>query len=126
MSERIELSAAPESVAAARRWTERRLHELGHADLTEPTTQVVSELVANVVLHARTACAVRIVEVGSRLRVEVTDHSDRMPGPVGNDPMAGSGRGLRMVERLTAASGSEAHPDGGKLIWAEIDLVPAP
>lgn len=102
---------------------------LGRVDageLADTMALLVSELVSNVVLHARTPCRLRIVRVADRVRVEVGDGSDQVPAAVPPaDPLAQSGRGLQLVDGLSAAHGIELEPGGGKRIWFELD-VPGP
>lgn len=83
---------------------------------------LVSELVTNVVLHARTSFELTFRCLNRRLRFEVRDHSDRLPVPAGHDdPMALSGRGMGMVSILSDAYGAEDLPDGGKVVWFELE-----
>lgn len=124
MSDSIELSPTPASVALARRWSQGVVERFDDADLADTMALLVSELVSNVVLHARTPCSLSICEAGDRLRVEVQDGSDRMPGiQQETDPMAQSGRGMILVDGLSAAHGVEPEPLGGKRVWFEL-LVP--
>ena len=99
---------------------------LGRVDageLADTTALLVSELVSNVVLHARTPCHLRIVRVADRVRVEVGDGSDQVPAVVPPaDPLAQSGRGLQLVDGLSSDHGVELEPGGGKRIWFELDV----
>ncbi|MGI8757628.1 MAG: ATP-binding protein [Acidimicrobiales bacterium] len=131
MAGHLELDDAPESVSAARHWTEVRAEELGLAAQSPTLTLLVSEMVSNVVLHARTPCEVRMDRRGESVRIEVRDGSDRLPRVrVLGDPLAQSGRGMAMVEHLSAAHGAEPVSGGGKVVWAEVALgspsAPAP
>ncbi len=117
------LDAQPSSVAEARRYCEACLVDWGASDLTARVALLVSELVTNVVLHAGTPCELRL-ERGARLRVEVVDGSRSRPASQMIDPAAGSGRGLLLVEALSAESGTIVEP-GGKRVWFEMDWAPA-
>lgn len=81
----------------------------------------VSELAANVCLHAHTSfvVTVRLVDA-SRVRITVSDTSAASAIPQQAGPLATSGRGLHL---LSAAGewGVERPLDGspGKLIWFE-------
>lgn len=123
MSESIELSPTAESVALARRWSKDVLDRVGAPELADTLALLVSELVSNVVLHARTPCSLRIGEERGRIRVEVQDGSDRLPG-LGErpDPLAQSGRGLQLVDGLSVAHGVDVQPLGGKRVWFELDV----
>lgn len=127
MSDFIELSPTPASVALARRWSMDVLAQVGAPELSDTMALLVSELVSNVVLHARTPCSLRIVEGPDRIRVEVQDGSDRMPGMrERTDPLAQSGRGMQLVDGLSAAHGVDPQPKGGKRVWFELDRPAAP
>jgi len=124
MSESIELAPTPASVAKARRWSQDVVEHFGDAELADTMALLVSELVSNVVLHARTPCSLSILDDGKRIRVEVQDGSDRMPGTdIRTDPLAQSGRGMILVDGLSAAHGVDRQPLGGKRVWFEL-LVP--
>ena len=125
MSETIELLPTPSSVALARRWSKDVLDRFGTPELSDTMALLVSELVSNVVLHARTPCSLTIDEDHGRVRVEVQDGSDRLPGLSGrSDPLAQSGRGMQLVDGLSAAHGVDPEPTGGKCVWFELE-VPA-
>lgn len=78
---------------------------------------VVSELVTNAALHAKTEARVVVRWNGQRVLLEVCDRSPSVPA-VPEGPAVG-GRGLFMVERLTTAWGFEPASDG-KRVWAEL------
>ena len=119
----LELTPTPGSVGRARRWSVAFAHDSGLASVSDTVSLLVSELVSNVVLHARTPCTLRIDLSDTRIRVDVTDGSDRMPGAGGaSDPMAQSGRGMVLVEALSHAHGVDVLAGGGKAVWFEIDL----
>lgn len=125
MSNSIELAPTPASVAMARRWSEDVLASVGASELADTMALLVSELVSNVVLHARTPCSLRIDQRDGRLRVEVSDGSDRLPGTVPRtDPLASSGRGMLLVQGLSEAHGVDPQPAGGKRVWFEL-VVPS-
>jgi anti-sigma regulatory factor (Ser/Thr protein kinase) len=127
MARSIELAPTPASVAEARRWSIAVLGEVGGVELADTMELLVSELVSNVVLHARTPCTLSILREGRRIRVEVHDGSDRLPGSLlRTDPLAQSGRGMQLVDGLSAAHGVEPSADGGKCVWFELEVPPEP
>jgi anti-sigma regulatory factor (Ser/Thr protein kinase) len=127
MSDSIELAPTPASVALARRWSMDVLDQVGASELADTMALLVSELVSNVVLHARTPCSLSIACTQGRIRVEVHDGSDRLPGMrARTDPLAQSGRGMQLVDGLSAAHGVDPNPRGGKRVWFELDLPVAP
>lgn len=117
----LRLEAKPSSVARARRFCEERLADWGALDLVATTSLLVSELVTNVVLHARTPCELRL-ERGTQLRVEVIDGSRQAPVRQPAEPEAGAGRGLVLVEALSVESGTILESTG-KRVWFELDWI---
>ena len=86
-----------------------------------PVLQVVSELVTNAVLHARTPFEVRLLLTARHIRIEVHDRLRRLPTRRYFSEQATSGRGLQLVEQLSDAWGVEPDRDGdGKTVWAEV------
>lgn len=122
MARSLPLAAEPGSVAVARHWSVAYADAHGFGGVSRTLSLLVSELVSNVVLHARTPCEVRIARQEGRLRVEVHDRSERLPKRSrGTDPLAHSGRGMILVEELSDAHGATALPDGGgKVVWFEL------
>jgi anti-sigma regulatory factor (Ser/Thr protein kinase) len=132
----LELGALPTAVPCARLHTRQVLWEW-HLDALSYTAElVVSELVTNAV-QASTGLTgsrrsgrwvpgtppVRVWLSSDRQRVliRVWDGSDRHPAPQHPGPDAESGRGLLLVESLSADWGSYP-PDksDGKVVWALI------
>lgn len=126
MSDRIELPPTAGSVAVARHWSAERVREDIGPEVAATVALLVSELVSNVVLHARTPCELVLTRSPERLRVEVHDGSDRLPGKsIQADPMALSGRGMLLVDAMSDAHGSEVLAGGGKLVWFELAVPSA-
>ena len=123
MSYRIVLSPNPDSVARARGWAVTAMNNVELGFLADTVALLVSELVTNVVLHARTDCDLEVWVSGGRVRVEVSDGSDQLPAvTIVNDPLAQSGRGMVLVNALSAAHGAEEIEWGGKRVWFELDI----
>jgi serine phosphatase RsbU (regulator of sigma subunit)/anti-sigma regulatory factor (Ser/Thr protein kinase) len=89
------------------------------AALVEDAKLVVTELVTNALLHGRGPVAVRIVESGPTVRVEVEDADPGMPVLPRHSPETMTGRGLALVARLAASWGAGARGTG-KVVWAEL------
>lgn len=112
-------------VTYARAIAAQKADELGRGDLADDAALVMSELVTNAVLHGGGCTGLDVLAGDEGLRIEVRDGS-RVP-PVLSHPSESSltGRGLRLVSRLSAAWGAHAE-DGGKVVWAEVTGEPAP
>jgi len=108
-------------VGAARRSRELVTEACGRWDLPDlagPSCIVVTELVNNVVAHARTPMTVLLARRGELMSVAVRDQSATIPrfdGPVA--PTAYGGRGLLLINSVADRWGSLALR-GGKVVWA--------
>jgi anti-sigma regulatory factor (Ser/Thr protein kinase) len=80
---------------------------------------IVSEMVTNAVLHARTDVRVSIKRGPTTIRVEVADDSESGPTLQHFTQQAATGRGLHLVEQLADRWGSEPRT-GGKVVWFEV------
>jgi anti-sigma regulatory factor (Ser/Thr protein kinase) len=117
----IELPPEPTSPGVARRFVADCLARLDGAP-TDVVALLVSELVTNAVLHARTPMTVTVNVGDDAVRVEVQDGSPALPTLRQYDRRAPTGRGLQMVERLAGRWGVDAG-DGSKTVWFELALV---
>jgi PAS domain-containing protein len=107
--------AASTARAHTRDWLERHVPD-GPVD---PVLLAVSELVTNAALHAGTDLVLQVSHTeGQCVRVEVWDASSAVP--VIGRPGTVGGRGLALVELLSANWGSEPTDSGGKCVWCEI------
>ena len=110
------------SAAQARRFTVDVLQEWGCSELVDTATLLVSELVTNAVLHARSQSHLVLRRTEDRrLRVEISDSSITAPARRAYSPDAGTGRGMMLVEALSLRWGSE-RDDDGKRVWFELEL----
>jgi anti-sigma regulatory factor (Ser/Thr protein kinase) len=89
------------------------------ASLLEDAQLVVTELATNAVVHAGAGFSVDVRQQGDRIRLAVHDASPARPILRDPDPLATSGRGLRIVAALAADWGVLPDP-GGKTVWAEL------
>jgi len=119
----VRLPRSRESPRAARRFVEEILTAWGREELLDTVTLLVSELVANAVLHTASEVELSVRVLGSRLRVDVIDRSTTVPrrrlAAAGDQ----TGRGSDLVEILASAWGVTGRPDG-KSVWFEIALPP--
>ena len=109
------------SVQAARRFTSSAVRSLGATQVVEEAELLVSELAANVVLHARTPMRVSVLGRKGRVRVEVRDDDPTLPQRCSPDPMALDGRGVMLVDTLAAAWGVNGNRHG-KTVWFELGV----
>ncbi|HWG94118.1 MAG TPA: ATP-binding protein [Mycobacteriales bacterium] len=114
------LSPEPESPRLARHWMVERLDELKRSGVEDVVLLLLSELVTNVVLHARTPCEVLVRPAGEGVRVEVQDDSRRRPRPRVGGQEATTGRGLVLLDALSDDWGADDLPGGGKVVWFEV------
>ena len=117
----LELSLDPVlgSTSEARRATRRWLADSAMSDaLRDDLLLVISELVTNAVVHARTPARLVVRFDGRRVVTEVFDADARLPTPAVSVDGEG-GRGLVLVDRLSDRWGTELLADG-KRVWAEL------
>ena len=117
---RLALDPVPGSAAAARRFVAETLGGWGCDVLVDTGRLLVSELVTNAILHARTTMTLVVRLRRTGVRVEVHDASPGAPvlRDYGDDAM--TGRGLALVDELAESWGVERHADG-KAVWFELD-----
>jgi CheY-like chemotaxis protein/anti-sigma regulatory factor (Ser/Thr protein kinase) len=89
------------------------------AEWADTVVLLVSELLANAVLHARSASRLRVDLGEAFARVEVEDAGSSLPDPSVPKADDEDGRGLFMLERLADRCGWNRVP-GGKLVWFEL------
>lgn len=116
----MQLLGEARSAGAARRFLATTLSDWNASSYDDAALLLVSELVANAALHARTEVSVRIELMDSCLRLEVTDLSPRQPVVRRYSAEATTGRGLGLVEALAERWGIVPHASGGKTVWVEL------
>lgn len=117
---RWQLPGDPTSIGRARRLTLQASTGWGLSRGSEAEL-VVSELVANAVLHGWGPVGLRLRHSGRGLVIEVDDANPAPPSPVldaGQDLGAVGGYGMHVVQRLAEWGW---HPSGaGKTVWARL------
>jgi two-component sensor histidine kinase len=94
----------------------------GADHLIWPATMIVSELVSNVVEHARTVMKLDVALRPSSLYLAVHDASSARPVLRDGDAVSmPGGRGLQFVRALSTAWGYNADANG-KIVWATLAL----
>lgn len=94
-------------------------------ETTELVMLLVSEVVTNAVLHARSDIRVAISWNGDAVRVEVADHSPLLPAQRHFSEMATTGRGIQLVDEI-ADSWGLVPGDEGKVVWFELTATERP
>lgn len=120
---RQRLDPVPESARVARRTVLTALDVAGRADLADAAGLLVSELVTNAIVHARTPIDLDVVAGRDGLRVAVSDNSPHLPTPRHYGRSATTGRGLELVELLADRHGTENGNVDGKTVWFELGAV---
>lgn len=118
----LTLDDQPDAVPHARWLARRALDGEVSDDVVADTELVVTELVTNAALHGRPPITVRVL-LGGCVRVEVGDAGRFAPVMVGRNVDAMTGRGLSLVAALASDWGIEVLPEGGKLVWVEMERV---
>jgi anti-sigma regulatory factor (Ser/Thr protein kinase) len=89
-------------------------------DAAADVALLVSELVTNAVLHARSRAQLTMQLTGTVVRVSVHDENRTPPRRRPYTPESVTGRGLLLVDRLADRWGVTDEPDG-KSVWFELD-----
>ncbi|WP_329452877.1 ATP-binding protein [Streptomyces sp. NBC_01724] len=131
-------SSTQNPVSSARRAFRGALHEAGvPTEATSDAVLALSELAANATEHATGPYEMTLHRVGTQLICEIHDHDPRIPaaqnaarrtGPdrpdAESDGLPVRGRGLRIVDELTAGAwGFRLPGDGRKSAWMAIPLM---
>jgi len=115
----LDLPPTTDSVPVARRFVRSRLSG-ADADV-DTATLLVSEVVTNAILHARTTVTLTVEVEAEVVRIAVRDGSPVSPRIHSFTAMSATGRGLRLLDRLAKRWGVDADPvTGGKVVWFEV------
>jgi anti-sigma regulatory factor (Ser/Thr protein kinase) len=110
------------SAGLARSYVRETLGAWGQSQLADTAALLVSELVTNAVLHARTPLHLSLRLHPNRVRVEVGDGNPAQPAMQKPDPLSPGGRGLVLVDRLAPTWGVEERA-AGKVVWFELPIT---
>jgi len=122
----VHLPMSPTSPAVARALAKYACETWDVGDIADSAQIVVSELVSNAVVHARTDLDVTLILRASYLVIQVRDRSKLCPPRPTSDRhtlAADHGRGLALIARLTSSWGHSVGPHG-KTVWATIRVRP--
>jgi anti-sigma regulatory factor (Ser/Thr protein kinase) len=131
----VRLTALPSAVPWARRVLRHVLYEWQVESIEDPAALLVSELVTNAVEASggRTGrdhgqllmIGLTIRLTAASLVLEVWDASPLRPVPQKADTASDRGRGLLLIDTLADSWGHRA-ANGGKIVWCELAVPPAP
>lgn len=118
------MPAFPEALRPARQWTNRTLQDWQLTESTHTVEQLVSELLANSIEHARTtSVGVCLIDADRTLLIEVDDtDAERLPTRRAPSLDDTSGRGLLIVEELSDRWGVRV-TNHGKTVWCELAIL---
>jgi anti-sigma regulatory factor (Ser/Thr protein kinase) len=117
----VSLTTDPSSAARARDFVCAHLLVHGLPGLVDDVRLVVSELTTNALQHAATPFSLTLMREGHSVLVSVQDSSPRLPQVSAADTMQLRGRGLAIVDRLSAGWGVDVAADRTKAVWARFD-----
>jgi len=114
----------PRAVPAARHFARDTLTAWSiDGDARDAAVLCVSELVTNAVIHTFSGCEVRLVLHHGVLTTSVRDGgTDGRLDTAAGDPLAAHGRGLQLVEALSARWGTQRHTVG-MTVWCELETT---
>ncbi len=115
----IDLPEDTASTSRARRFVGDHLDRWARADLYDDVCLIVTELVSNAVIHARSESRVVLRLGDGVLRIEVTDQGPGTPEPQPASATRPNGRGLMLISAIATAWGIDP-ATGGKQVWVEV------
>ena len=117
----VHLASEVASLGEGRRFVARTLRDWDVDEARiEPAMLVANELVANAIVHARSAPVLSLAETGSNLMLRVSDDSSTPPVAQTPGPDELAGRGLVLVEALADRWGIDTSASG-KSVWVAFD-----
>jgi anti-sigma regulatory factor (Ser/Thr protein kinase) len=119
-----ELPAVATAPAEARQVARQACQEWGVPDAADDVALVVSELVTNAVVHAKTPLILAIEHEGPTLAVAVGDGQPATPWMADQTPEQSGGRGLVIVSHLATTWGV-VRTVLGKTVWVSLTVAPA-
>jgi anti-sigma regulatory factor (Ser/Thr protein kinase) len=115
----VDLPPEPSSATRARTLVREQLEVTCSRDAVDTIALLVTELVTNAILHARTPMLLTLETRPQHVRICVEDASSERPVVQQYDADAVTGRGLALVEQLASSWGVDTTP-AGKVVWCEV------
>ena len=122
---RLRLRPVPDACRQARQLVTQACTAWQLGGLISSGALIATELVANVVRHARTGMELTVDLRDGRVRLAVRDGSPRLPRPADPSVTEAGGRGLRLVRELADSWGVLPVP-GGKVVWTTLSATATP
>lgn len=121
-SAHTDLAGTPHAAPLARLFVRQVLRARVPALMLETVELLATELVTNVVLHAKTSIHLGVTHDGRNVLVTVQDQNPQTPRErhrhLVDDQLLESGRGMMIIESLADDFGWSRLPDGsGKVMW---------
>lgn len=120
----ITLPPDTQSPRRARRAVKEAVDGAAASRLVDMAALLVSEMVTNAVLHARSEIHLTVDCEDGSITVEVADHSPLPPSIRHYSHEAATGRGMQLVEQLADAWGTRTDADG-KVVWFTLGMPTA-
>ncbi len=117
----VDLPPEPSSATRARRLAREELETTYSNDTLDTIALLVTELVTNAILHARTPLQLTLESRPGTMRICVEDESNERPAVRHYEADAVTGRGLALVEQLASSWGVDATASG-KVVWCEVPV----
>lgn len=121
----LSLSNAAGAVREGRRFVEQEVISRGANAMAHDAGTVAAELLANAVQHGRPPVSVLVDGDAACIRIAVHDANPRPPVRPATSTTNMTGRGLALVDALSARWGVDWDArDGRKVVWAEFEETP--
>jgi anti-sigma regulatory factor (Ser/Thr protein kinase) len=115
----IDLVPEPRSARTARAFVDDHVRAYVAPETADTAVLLTSELVTNVVVHARTPMRLHLDLTEHGIRVAVADDAPRVPKARETHQGRLTGRGMNLVAALASEWGVEPCPTG-KTVWFEL------
>lgn len=128
LTRHVDLQPVPSSVAAARSFVRETLEATDtDAEARQTALLLVSELVTNAILHARTELHLGVIVDEGQALVCVADRAADSPElfPRERSQTRPGGRGLALVDELSDRWGTTRY-SGGKTVWFLLPVASRP
>jgi anti-sigma regulatory factor (Ser/Thr protein kinase) len=117
----VPLESHPSSPGLARSYALELVAPWASPEFAMDTCLLVTELVANAVIHGGSRIRLEIIVQRTFICVEVFDGSFVRPVIRPNVGGSTTGRGLQLVNAIATSWGTRPHPDG-KVVWFELHV----